>query len=190
MFRKILILFCLTSLVLAEIGLSGGITWGESLQSISGAERIDKLYSLSPRLAYFVELDSLDHPLFLENDQIVFGLGFLTETAHKDWILPAQFQLSIPLYVTYYLRFGAHAIGLGGNLNLLQIRYRNDLYMQGQQLGKQLFYRYNAGSSYLEFGVMQLCARGDYPDEELISFYDSLNFILRYGFYLGGKNTL
>jgi len=121
---------------------------------------------------------------------MIFGLGFLTETAYEDMALDAKYQLTLPVYFTYYLRFGAHALGAGLNLGLLQLRYRNSIYMQGQQLGKHLFYRYNTGDSYMELGVMQLCARGDYPEEGLVSFYDTTNFVLRYGFYLGGRNTL
>jgi hypothetical protein len=186
---------CLAILLLwayasAEIGLSAGFTQGRSLQALSGEDTRGRVSLLALRPAFFVETDSLNHPLFLANDQVVFGLGVLTETAQADLLLSAKYQLSIPLYATYYLRFGNQAVGLGLNLNLLQLRHRNDVYVQGQQLGKHLFWRMDQDNSYMELGVLQLCAQGDYPDSGVVSFYDSTNFVCRYGIYLGGRNTL
>jgi hypothetical protein len=190
MLKRIFTVLVLLSCAGAEIAFSGGLTWGSASQTLSGAERGVKISELSLRPAYFVELDSFGHPLFLENDFVAFGLGWLTETAHKDLLLTGKYlQMSVPFYATYYLRYGTQAVGFGLNLNLLQLRYRDNTARQGQQLGKHLFWRINSNSGYVELGVMQLCARGDYPDEELVSFYESLNFIWRYGFYLGGQNS-
>lgn len=174
----------------AEIAFSGGLTWGSASQTLSGSERGVKISGLSLRPAYFVELDSFGHPLFLANDFVAFGLGWLTETAHRDTLLSGKYvQMSLPLYATYYLRYGTQAVGFGLNLNLLQLRYRDNTAGQGQQLGKHLFWRINSNNSYVELGFMQLCARGDYPDEDIVSFYESWNFIWRCGFYLGGLNS-
>ena len=189
--KKILFLLILLSCVRAEVALLLGLTQGNALQTLSGDVNQSQVSSLSLRPAYFVEVDSVDHPLFLANDMVVLGLGWLTETAHKDLMMDEKYvQLSIPVYATYYLRYGIHSIGLGFSLNLMQLRYRNHVSMQGQQLGKHLFWRINGDNNYLELGVMQLCAQGNYAEEDVVSFYDTTNFVLRYGFYLGGKNTL
>ncbi|MDR2428780.1 MAG: hypothetical protein LBD62_03130 [Candidatus Margulisbacteria bacterium] len=174
----------------AEISLSGGLTQGRQLQTISGAENYRAASELTLRPAFFVEADSAGHPLFLANDQVVYGLGILTECAHQDAYAAFKQQLAFPLYVTYYLNFGAQAVGAGLNLNILQLRYRNYAALQGQQLGKHIFWRWNGADNYLEFGILQLCAESAYPADDTVSFYDTTNFILRYGFYPGGKNII
>jgi hypothetical protein len=183
------LLFILAALS-AEISLSGGLTQGRQLQTISGAENYRAAAGLTLRPAFFIEADSAGHPLFLDNDQVVYGLGLLTECAHQDAHAAFNQQLAFPLYATYYLNFGAQAVGAGLSLNILQLRYRNHAALQGQQLGKHIFWRWNGVDNYLEFGLMQLCAESAYAAEDLVSFYDTTNFILRYGFYPGGKNSI
>jgi hypothetical protein len=188
--KSALFLLFIFSALFADISLSGGLTQGRQLQTISGAENYRAASELTLRPAFFVEADSAGHPLFLANDQVVYGLGLLTECAHRDVYAAFNQHFAFPLYATYYLNFGAQAVGAGLSLNILQLRYRNYAALQGQQLGKHIFWRWNWPDKYLEFGLMQLCAESAYAADDIVSFYDTANFILRCGFYPGGKNTI
>ncbi|GBR72960.1 hypothetical protein NO1_0416 [Candidatus Termititenax aidoneus] len=187
---KKLAFFLILAALSAEISLSGGLTQGRQLQTISGAENYRAAAELTLRPAYFAEFDSAGHSLFLANDHVAYGLGILTECAQRDAYAAFNQHLAFPLYATYYLNFGAQAVGFGLNLNILQLRRRNYAVLQGQQLGKHIFWRLNGADNYWEFGLMQLCAESNYPDDEINSFYDTTNFVLRYGFYPGGKNLI
>ncbi|MDR1114437.1 MAG: hypothetical protein LBL50_05040, partial [Candidatus Margulisbacteria bacterium] len=54
----------------AEISLSGGLTQGRQLQTVSGAENYRAAAELTLRPAYFAEFDSVGHALFLANDHV------------------------------------------------------------------------------------------------------------------------
>ncbi|GBR76348.1 hypothetical protein NO2_0910 [Candidatus Termititenax persephonae] len=188
--RRIIFLLFMCGALRAEIALAAGLTQGRLWQTVSGAENYRSASALALRTACFVEFDSVGHPLFLPNDQVVYGLGILSECRYRDAWAVLNRYFSFPLYATYYLNFGAQAVGIGLNLNIVQLRYRNYAALQGQQLGKHIFWRINGSDNYWEFGLMQLCAEGTYPAEDVVSFYDTTNFILRYGFYWGGKNVI
>jgi hypothetical protein len=188
--KSVLGLIFIFAALSAEISLSGGLTQGRQLQTVSGAENYRAAAELILRPAYFAEFDSIGHALFLANDHVAYGLGILTECTHQDAYAAFDQHLAFPLYATYYLNFGAQAVGFGLNLNILQLRRRNNAALQGQQLGKHIFWRFNGADNYWEFGLMQLCAESYYPNDEANIFYDTTNFILRYGFYPGGKNLI
>jgi hypothetical protein len=173
----------------AEISVALGQTWGKYLQTLAtdnNGQRSLHQSELSGRLSLWYELDSRDHPLFLENDQVVYGIGLLQETRYQDALLPEDRTLIIPLYATYYLNYAQLGLGAGLNVALMDLRTPRRTTTLGQQLGKHFALRYNFTEGYIESMVMQNCAEGMFSVQgsEVTSFYDMTQYILRCGWYL------
>lgn len=186
--KHIIILLLISACLHAEISVGLGQTWGrylETLASDNNGQRSVQQGILSGRLSFWYELDSYDHPLLLSNDQIVYGLGLLTETRYQDSFLTEDKVLIIPLYATYYLNYAQFGLGLGLNLALMDMHNAHSSTTLGQQLGKHLAVRYNFPEWYLELMLMQNCAEGSLgnKDNELTAFYDMTQYIIRCGWY-------
>ncbi len=182
----LIILLCFISLAFSEISLSLGQTSGTYLQTLTddGDVKIHKNY-LPGRPALFYEIDSGNHPLWLENDQVIFGIGLMSETRYKDYYADSNFTTFIPIYFNYYLRFAENwAVGTGLNLNIMQTRYKNNLISLSQKPGLNLVLRYTPEPSYfIEAGVMRTVSEAWY-EPDLRSSYDATNYILKFGWYL------
>ena len=181
----VLTLILLSTALWAEISIGIGHTSGRYKQTISEdttGRRSLHQNVLPGRISLWYELDSRDHHLFLDNDQVIYGLGLVNQAHYKDYTLDTDRIFIIPLYTTYYLNYGDFGVGGGINLALMDIRTPRNTTTLAQQLGKQLALRYNRSDWYIEAMVMQNCAANTVDAGE--SFYDITQYILRYGWYL------
>jgi hypothetical protein len=193
--RYLIIFLLLFSITLSDTSFSLGHTFSRYLQTVSldhNGTRYSRSGILSGRPAFFIEFDSRNHPLFLANDYVAYGLGIISEAHYRDYYTLDDYLSLFPLYATYYVNVLPElALGFGGNITIQQTRYKNEPSMNGQQFGKHFFIRYRWDPySFLETGIMQTCAQSGFGEQEdTVSFYDTTNFIFRYGFYLE-NNTL
>lgn len=189
-FKKSLVLILiLSACAQSEISVGIGHTWGRYLETLStdnNGQRFVHQGLLSGRLSFWYELDSYHHPIFFANDQVVYGLGLLSETPYQDSLLAEDQALIIPLYTTYYLNYAQIGFGVGLNVALMNMRTAQSSTTLGQQLGKHLAIRYNFPSWYLETMLMQNCAEGSFgpKENEITAFYDMTQYLLRCGWYL------
>lgn len=175
----------LLGLATAEISLSVGQTSGTYLQDI----RDDRGHSIrksvyAGRPAFFYEIDSGNHPLWFSGDRVAFGLGIFAETRHRDYADQKNYSTDIPLYLNYYFKLTDNwSCGAGINFDIKQLRYKNETTTAGQQLGKNILFRYSNPADFYELGLIQGCS-GLRLNDEIDVFYDSTNYIFKYGFYI------
>jgi hypothetical protein len=189
--RIFLLIVLLSSCLFGELSLSLGQTSGSYLQSIQNANgTFLKKAPLAGRPAFFFELDSCDHPLWLKNDRVIFGLAAFAENRHRDYVERFNYAAYVPLYMNYYLQLTKNwSVGAGINFNIMQLRYKNQTAMAGQQLGKNLLIRYDsAANNFFEFGLLQTVDAIIY-ENDIECWYDATNFIFKYGFYLERDKT-
>jgi hypothetical protein len=190
MIKVFVFLCCLLSCGLfADISLSLGNSFGRGLQTISydhNGGRYARPLTLSGRPAFFFEIDSRNHPLFLDKDMVVYGFGILSEVKYRERLTEDQYIAQFPFYATYYYWLTPHiALGAGATITVQQTRHKNSVNQQGQQLGKLLAARYAIDqNSFLDVGIMQTCAQAEYNNNDIVSFYDVTNYTFRYGWYL------
>ena len=188
-FKPIITLLLISAFLQAEISVGLGHTWSRTLQGLhednDGAHSYHQ-GSVPGRISLWYEVDSLDHHLFLDNDQVVYGIAILTEARYSDAFLETNRLFIAPLYATYYLNFEKIGIGAGLSVALTDVRNTRENTTLGQQIGKHLALRYNEYPWFIEALLMQSCAEGTFGNKgnEIRSFYDITNYSLRYGWYI------
>jgi len=181
--KKFLLFIFLCTALWGEISISVGQTSGRYLQNLTDDGFHQRQSVLAGRPALFFELDSLDHPLFLANDFIVYGIGAFAETRYRDYLTGYNNTTFIPLYANYYLKLNEQwMIGAGINFNIMQLRYKTTTTTLSQQLGKNILLRYKPGDYFMEGGLMQTCSIGRFDDVD--SFFDATNYVFKFGYYL------